>query len=657
MPLGSEKRNPAVIAAAAVVLGVAAFSTFARGHAELLRWPMVFAEAAATCWDGGPFFFSNALRSARALFAIAALFLTAWSFGGLLRPKVPLDPLARLGAGLIALHFALFFLGAAQLWWRPLLVGIAAVGSVAGALSVWRARAALRDGLRNGWMLGAASVFLAITALENFGPETGADAGLYHVGVPTQWLLEGGFVPIRDHFLSNLPLPQSMFYGLLIALGPSDATRLLPPAMMFFALVVLARGPLAKSAPIAVWGVLAVPALTGYLAISGSDHLAIAFFALGLSYGLAPRPSLALSAAFFGFALTAKYTMAIQVGLAAVFVVWRARPLDRRALLWPAVLLVAPSLVWAGKALLLTGNPIFPFLGETHAPATIRNIAANRSIVRSFGDLLRFPFTTAFSAGYMHNAGPQWLLLAPIGFAFAWLNEARRKETLLIAALLAAGWLQWALIYENARYSGPLFLATAIAAGSAIAAVEDLRARKMATAVALAVCCTTALATWAYRLQLVRPYTYVCGGLDPVAYATKQELPMTIAPPHALFAWLNANLDRDRDRVLLLGESRTAGIAVRHVSGTELDHPIHAPYAEGARSAEEVLARLRADGITHVAINHRMAEYFERHDYGVLRVSAEAARWWDEAIESSRVLARERDARSDWVVVELRDPA
>lgn len=655
MPLGSEKRNPAVIAVASVVLSVAAFSTFARGHAEMWRWPLVFSEAVASCFGGGAAFLgSNALRSARALFAIAALFLTSWSLGGVVGTRIPgvRSSFARLGVGMIVLHFVLFLLAAMQLWSRPLLVAIAAAGTVAGSISVWRAGDQFLSGFRNGWAIGAASVFLAITAIENFGPEMGADAGLYHVGVPTFWLLEGGMAPIRDHFLSNLPLPQSMFYGFLIALGPSDATRLFPPAMMLFATLVLARGVFAKSAPIAVWGVLAVPALTGYLAISGSDHLAIAFFALGLSFGLAPRPqgSLALACAFFGFALTAKYTMAIQVGLAVFYVFWRARPLDRRALFWPAVLLVAPSLVWAAKALVFTGNPIFPFLGETHAPATIRNIAANRSIVRSFADLLRFPLTTAFTPGYMHNAGPQWAVLAPIAFAFAWLDKTRRKETLLITALLAAGWLQWALIYENARYSGPLFLATAIAAGSAIS-------HKTAKAAVLGLLCATALATWAYRLQLLRPYTYVCGGFDPIGYATKQDLPMTVAPPHAMFAWLNANLDRRRDRVLLIGESRTAGLEVRHVSGTELDHPIHAPYVEGARSAEEVLARLRAAGVTHVAINRMMAAYFERHDYGVLRVSPEAARLWDEVIESSRAIAREQDARSDWVVVELRDPA
>lgn len=651
MPSAATKGNPSVLIGiiTGAVASVLVYTT-ARTHEHFAIWPKIFAAAIASCFDGEhPSIAHNLWRIARELGAFATMSATIWALGGPLVRRLDGEDrtFARIGLGAIALHFLMFALAAAQLWYRPLIIAIALAGTLSATYSLVRAPPDLRGTwsyLRERPLFALAIAFIIIAAIEGLGPETGADAGMYHVGAPNHWLLEHGFHLIRDHYASNLPLPQSMFYGFLLALGPSDSTRLFQPAMLLLAAFALHRTARAK-VPIEVWALLAVPALNGYLAISGNDHFAIAFFALGLLFGL--RKHIALAFLFLGFALTAKYTMAVQVLLAAAYVARFERPR-----LAHVALLFGPALLWAAKSAVLTGNPVYPWLPSVfgdayqYAPGIARAIESNQTMLRSPLHFIAFPVVAALNGSLMHNGGVHWLLLAPIAFVIGLRHD--RRETLIASAFLALGWISWALLYENARYSGPLFAATGLACSVAMRP-----ARRWITAPVMALLVWSAIASWAYRLELTRPWTFVCGRFDEVRYVTEQHIPITVSPPHEMFAFLNASLDHETARVLLVGETRTAGLDVRHISGNEYDRPIFAPYVEGAGSVEEVIERMRRDSITHVAINRGMATYFEKHNYGVLRVSEPAGKLWNEMLAKCHVLAEKNIGEHDWSVVAL----
>jgi hypothetical protein len=684
----SSREDGRALAGLAVSLGFVAWcvhwaAEYAERYSAYRELPRALAAAIASCLEPPhAFLLSNAWRSLASASAFLLLAVVIYALGDVAIRlfSEELDPLearlARIGAGAFVFHALMFVLGAAQLWYAELFFALA----LASAIHLMLRRPAAKRGQpeKKSAYYYFCLMVIALAALEGFAPETSADAGIYHVGVPNKWRLAHGFFFIRDHFPSNLPLPQSMFYGFLAGIGPSDSTRLFQPAMALVAAIALHRfvslHTERRHFPLELGLLLAVPALAGYLGTSGNDQLTIAFFALGLLFGsraLEKNTStqLAWSFAFFGLGMAAKYTALPHGLLAAAFfsVAWSLRGRSLRALALPALLFALPSLLWAAKLWSMTGNPVYPMFtdlfgaGAQHVPGIARAVSSNESRVETLRAFLLHLRDATLGSGLMHNPGPLWLMFGPPALiaALAIALARRRRETGLAIIFILAGWSAWALLYENARYSGPLFVATA--AGISITADRVLasagRARPLLVFTLGAFTAWSMLSAYGYRLELMRPWTYLCGRYDEVGYATEQNLPITLAPPHEIFRFLNRELDPDRAKVLLIGETRTAGLDIPHLSGNEYDRPIFERYVQGAATPAEVRRRLAADGITHIAVNAAIAAYLERHDYHVLTVGEDEARVWGEFFRgSTRLLAERDDADHKWVIVELAEP-
>lgn len=660
-------------------------------YPQIRALPSAIGAAARDCAEGCAHLPENSLHILGCVLAFSLFAADVWALGAFAQRRWFKDLAAedrafvQLGLGAVLLEFVLFALGIAGLWhpWilRSLAVALAAWGLVpelrkqglAGLRIDWRPRA-------RPWSYHLALAFILLALVEALVPETGADAGMYHVGVPNAWRLDHRIHFLPDHYASNLPLPQSMFYGLLLSLGPSDSTKLLQPVACLLAAATLFRlverrvGP--HHFPLEVWTLLAVPALNGYLAISGNDQLTIFAGAvaalLAFEAGFAPTsPDLASTtscvlgaALLLGFAASGKYTAwppALLLGLILAFGAL-SRGVGRGSLAAAAALFLLPILMWSVKAAVWTGDPVFPagaewFGSAVSDPAGIaRAIDTNVPKQVDLVAVLQMPWRVAFEASApMHASGPHFVAILPLTLVVT-LLQRRRARALAALALVTLLWVVWALLYTNARYSGLIFLVSGLAASILLHPLTAGPGRLALAwrATLLVVLGAATLAGWAYRVDLVRPYTYLCGAKDRLGYVLDQDLPMTVAPPDGLYDFLNRSLDPEKHRVLIVGESRTAGIKIPFVSGCEYDRPVFERFFRERRDLVDAEAALSAAGVTHVAISLAAGRMFEGYSFRILTAEPASQQLWLDFLEHrTTVVAQHQEGEEDWVVLSV----
>lgn len=343
------------------------------------------------------------------------------------------------------------------------------------------------------------------------------------------------------------------------------------------------------------------------------------------------------------------------------------------------VLALLPAAPWYLKEWLWTGNPIFP-LG--HGVLGGEGWSATQSQLLVGGHGLRSPLTGAFWV----DAGARPLTVSPLclslgvgALGFAWRRRVRGLVGSTLGATVAA-YLLWNLLAHSAdRFIAPAAallaplgvgglwavfawarrrLGRQWASLGALAAVVPLGEmllwlRGSALAEAFALAGTLALGALAVMGRRVRAAT-VAGwaGLVPAAALTGLVLhSLSVAPQTPLdnLAWLSGRqswsafaaglphlqasqylngIERPQGRVLLIYESRTFNLDAPAVMGTVFDGQPLRDFVRGASALEEVHARLRAAGISHVFLNlferdRLAATYFGGADAAAIR------RLWD----------------------------
>ena len=377
-------------------------------------------------------------------------------------------------------------------------------------------------------------------------PPTSLDELAYHLAVPWSWVKEHRAIdlPLISH--SYFPLGiESADLPLLSILGQSGAiaSHFLHLAAAIASTALLLR--LARGNALAAAAVVATPAL----ALTAGWSL-VDFPLLGICAALVLDEDSAGPALAAG--LLTKYTFvpfAIVVGL--------ARP-DR--------LKRVPQ--WAGGAvlgsifflrnLLLTGNPIAPFLGAA-AP---------------------------------HVAGYRHAYLSDYVFSGGFVDESL-GASLLAACALTAGAVFWILVAAGAA----LFL---LAPSSRVllpffavpAARSQAPGRVMRALLVIAIAVQLLLVGW--FIDRNETFSLLSAKSSDEEFLTKQR------PSYATIVALDAELPAS-SRTLVIGLNETFWFAHRVRGGGNFDGPRMSQYLE-APTPEALYNRLRGDGITHVAV-------------------------------------------------------
>ncbi len=407
------------------------------------------------------------------------------------------------------------------------------------------------------------------------------DALVYHLALPWQALLEGGWTPHPENVYATLPpMAQLCALPLLAAKVPRAY------AVLHLLTFVFAGGALYAMAR--VWGGKSLAALASFClpliplfvlvpALPAAEGWAVLNLALGACLSLHYRllPPVGILA---GLAVASRL-QALPVAAALIAgAILRCHAWQHRALALSGFLL--GSSLWWGKNWFLLGEPFLPF-GASAADALSKDAARPSLMAVGVAGALRSALATLFPhASYL-------LPLALAAFGATCLGWSRR--TRLVAVLAGVGLLSWPFIGLIPRFlsgTSVFWLALPTAARSGLSRVASWLALSVVALLGLVVS-VQQLFRWGglalvSRAQIAHA-RFVINNPFP-AFAKAQKL-----PPHA--------------KVLFVGEPRGFGFPRRFVAPSHLDvHPL-ADLVESAQDWEGIFQQLKRQGFTHLLVN------------------------------------------------------
>ena len=378
-------------------------------------------------------------------------------------------------------------------------------------------------------------------------PASSLDELAYHLAVPHTWVLEGRAIelPLLSH--SYFPLGiESADLPLLSLLGSTSGGTASHFLHLFAAIAVTLVVARRTGSWLATAAIITTPALAITAGWSLVDWPLVGLFAV-LWIALESDDVRTASAATTA-GLLVKYTF-----LPFAVMAWVLR---RRVPSW----IVLAGLVFFARNLILTGNPIAPFLAGDEPHVAGYRVAALADYV--------------FDGNFIDESlGASLLVLAPFATG------------LLPLATLAAG-VALFLLAPSSRILVPFFVVPALSGAGA------LQKRVVAALTVIAVVMQTFLVIW---------FTARGGAFSLLAAtATEEEFLRKQRSSYASVEWLNQVVPA-RSRMLVVGLNETYWFARPVRGGGNFDGVRVSRYLDLPNTAA-LRERLRRDGITHVAV-------------------------------------------------------
>ncbi len=478
-----------------------------------------------------------------------------------------------LGLGVLCL--SVFLLGALRLYSTPsawcLLVGMSFVSG-----SPWNAWKELKSRFSRSSPLdlsekicwGILALVAGITFLSSLTPSISQDALVYHLAAAETYVNEGGLVFIPGNFYANFPENAEMLFTLALLLEVE------PLANLFHWLFgVLAVATIAKVASRATGGrggslaacIFATVPSVALISSWAYVDLALVFFQmiaiLAFLRWVEPMGDrrtglLVLTGIFIGFGAGCKYTggaVGVVLGLGLI-ISGLARSRKKSEIFKDLFILGTVSIVvvspWYLKNIILTGNPLYPFLysvfgGEgwdAQRAQTLSIYFKNFGGDSSLWGLMKLPWRLTFEAQFssIENfdgvMGPAFLIGTP--FLFLALKGKRLGQILLFFTVCFVA--IWVLTTRQMRFLIPSLAVLSVVIAYGVVELRSLGARRIAT-FALIGAFTLNLGSMLMRFASHNPLP-VAFGLESEDRFKEREIACGDYP---VFAFLNEKLPQD----------------------------------------------------------------------------------------------------------------
>ena len=565
-------------------------------------------------------------------------------------PLMQIAERSLVGAG--AWSLAWFFLGVVPLY-RPsvavlaLLVGLALAGRALARVGITAGGVARTAGWGALGLIVTGEILALVAAL---APPTAKDTLLYHYALPKAWIAAGRAIEVPYNIAGYYPLGVEMHAVWAMLLGAPLGLRAAEAAagatLFLFAplLAMTVYGWAREGGADRAWGATAALVIawipTGYgvaasayvdLALAGYTVLAVRAFGCWWITGQGRR--LAWVAVGIGGALSIKLSAAfllLPLSLLGLLHALGARNQAREparpntavtavGVLGALALGVTLAAPWYVRNWIRTGSPLFPFYLEIW-PAEAPGWDLERSrlygtLFSLYGDVrgpldyLWSPIRLAVAAQPDQPAFYDGVLGIVFVFALpliAWALWRRRLDVeLRLAILVSAGlFVFWLFSSQQLRYLLPAAASLAVALAVAGSGLDRGLSRPLCgLVVAAAALGLPVVLAWFLTLD---PARVVLGGerredflarrLDyyPYYQTVNRDLPPTAT------VWL---IDMRRDTYHL---DRPA------FSDFIFEDYTLTRYVRSATSVEEIRARVRSDGITHLLVRHDILLDYER---------------------------------------------
>ena len=424
-------------------------------------------------------------------------------------------------------------------------------------------------------------------------PPTFYDTLVYHLAVPNHILLHHGFVATPNWLYSN----SSNFYEVLLLLPLSLGERV--PGLFHFFLGVLflltvvdfGRKELRLERGYLALLLLTLP-MTLFLLGSLKNDLPAALF-LFLAFRALRKGRWERGALAGALAIGVKYFSALPL-LAALLLALRP-PLPRFRRVAAAggfsLLVLLPLLL---KNALLTGNPIYPFLGNLFPSPQwdpSRSLVMVKDVGRIVGNLrnfLRLPYDLSYRFyGFGGGIGPLFLALLPL------LLISRRRglpKDLLLFPL--------AVLLLGTPFTGSLrflFIVFVLLSLPVAYLLEERPTLLLRLLFLGGILFHSALGL------MVQERVFSASSLWSGA-KTEREFLEERFPAAALYRWINTNLP-PTSRILILGEGRSFSLHRPFQIGSALDYLPERDLFDRCLTSDDYLQGLKGRGYTHLFVH------------------------------------------------------
>jgi hypothetical protein len=558
-----------------------------------------------------------------------------------------------LGAGAWSLLW--FALGVARFLSRPLAWVALLAGLSLAVLSYLRRRGGRKQVSgeatdapgRVAFVLAVVSGALALLAA--LAPPVAKDTLLYHISLPKLYIAAGGFTDAPNNIASFLPMGAEMqsvwalLLGRILSERAAEAASGATQFAFFPLLVVFVYGWARELGLDRSWSLIAalvvasVPtvyyvAASGYIDLALSLYVTLAVHSVARWWKTLDREQLIYAALGLGFALCIKLTAIFVVFPLALVVLLRARQaqeeertarrggasVGRIAMGGLLALVLAGVLAspWYIKTWAQTGSPVFPFylnIWKGSAPGwDVERSLWFQEINSRYGGYPKnlFSYVAApvrlslmgqpdLPAYYDGVIGTAFLFGLPL-VAWAWRRKGLDVELRIAACVSVVLFIFWLFSSEQARYLLPALpgLAVALAAsGSFLAHRYGRKSGLVVEWTLFAIALAGTLVTLAWFMEQ-NPLRVVLGGESRRDYLARR---LDYYPYYEI---VNAELPRQA-RVWLINMRRdTYNLERPYFSDYMFEDYTIRKYVDEAASVEELRARVRADGITHLLLRH-----------------------------------------------------
>ena len=544
--------------------------------------------------------------------------------------------LMSLGLGLGALSFSVFALGVFHLLYPVCVLGLGL-----GAL-MWSfleldgvgLNLSLENLPRISWITQEPAIFflLALSALvlmfHFFGallPPTSFDEMDYQLALPKLYVINHALVNTPFNHLSYLPKNMSLLFTLGLLSGGPIVSKLFSFAFGVLGVLTLyffGRDKLGSRA--AFWGAsffFLIPVFGNQMRNAVAD-LGTGFYELlGIFLLLEwadskDRPSLFLSAIFWGLALGSKYTALPGFGVACSFVVFYSlkekshKFAEAFVFIGIVLSLFLPNMVWN---FWWTGNPLTPLLSRFirsrnffflgHYKPLV-DYSVGRGIVdyfplKSLSDVLKLPWRLCVRYNdYNHDLGAAFLVAFPLSFLS--LNKKISSGLVRVFFFCGAYWLLWMIIpIHMTRYFVAGLALTSLLFGWIVS--EALEGRKWGYLLLIPV--VFAFLEQGARMIYIQnihklPWGYLSGRTSQDDYVDA----ILHDSPYDAEIYANGHIPKN-SKILVFDEFRTFYFNRKFIASTPWDHELWHELVAQSRDGQDLARRLHALGITYFMAN------------------------------------------------------
>ena len=548
--------------------------------------------------------------------------------------------------GAAAWSLVWFLLGTVYLYRVPVAVIALLAGLGLAAAALARDRPSARAIGRAAWSAALALVVTtqALALVAALAPPTAKDTVLYHFALPRAYIAAGGGIEVPYNIAGYYPLGVELHAVWAMLLGAPMGARAGEAAagatfFLFAPLLVMVvhgwarergldRAGAVAAALIVAWVPTAYDvAASAYVDLALAAYTALAVRAFGRWWTTLDARHLVWITVGIGGALSIKLSAAFVILPLALLALLRALgPASGRSgpaiagsalfALGAGVALAAP---WYARNWIRTGSPVFPFylgIWPARAPGwDLERSQLYETLFSLYGsaqgglDYLLTPLRLAVAAQPDQPQFYDGVLGIAVAFALpllAWALWRRRLDVELRLALLVSACLFvfWLFSSQQLRYLLPALPGLAVAIAAAGATLGRTRGRALRAlilgAAALGVPVTLA---WFLTMDPVR---VVLGGEDRPEFLRRRldyypyyEVVNRELPPTAK-VWL-INMRRD-----------TYHLERPYFSDFIFEDYTLTRYVRAAAGYEEIRARVRADGITHLLVRHDLLFDYRR---------------------------------------------